>query len=88
MKVLITIVFVLLFTCSSRSQDFAALETVAIAEMKEKNAVGATVALIKDNKVIYSKAFGVANVETNTPMTNQTLFQTVRLPKALPPRSF
>lgn len=81
-KILSALVITSFFwTTSLFAQDFSTLDAVVLAEMKEKNAVGAAVAIIEGNKVVYSKGFGVANVETNAPVTNQTLFQTGSIAK-------
>lgn len=55
--------------------DFAELEKTVEAELLEKNAVGAGVAIIKGDRVIFAKGFGKANAETNAPVTADTLFQ-------------
>jgi CubicO group peptidase (beta-lactamase class C family) len=56
--------------------DFGPLEETLKAELAEKKAPGAAVAIIDGDKVIYSKGFGLANIETGTPVTTATLFQT------------
>ena len=58
-----------------RDIDFGELEKVIVAELREKNAPGGAVAIVSHNKVIFAKGFGVANVETNIPVTPDTLFQ-------------
>lgn len=57
------------------SRDFSELEKVLLAELQEKNAPGAAVAIVSGNKIIFAKGFGVSNVETNAPATPDTLFQ-------------
>ena len=49
------------------------LEQTALQEMKRTSTPGVAIALVKDDRVIFSKAFGVANLETQTPMTPDTL---------------
>ncbi|HEX8843323.1 MAG TPA: serine hydrolase domain-containing protein [Pyrinomonadaceae bacterium] len=56
-------------------EDFAELERVVTEELKETGTPGAAVAIIKDGRVIFAKGFGVASVETNTPITPDTLFR-------------
>ena len=58
-----------------RGKDFSDLEKAILAELKERNAPGAAVAIISHNEIIFAKGFGVANVETNMPVTPDTLFQ-------------
>ncbi len=59
----------------ANAPNYAELEKTISDELKEKTAVGAAVAIVKDDKVIFAKGFGTANVETNAPVTPETLFQ-------------
>ena len=42
--------------------------------MKEKRIPGLQVAVIKDERVVLSESYGLANVEDRVPVTNETLF--------------
>ena len=55
--------------------DFSELEKVITAELRETNAPGASLAIVRGTEVIYAKGFGVANVETNAPVTPDMLFR-------------
>lgn len=55
--------------------DYGELEKVVLAELKESNTPGAAVAIISGDRVIFAKGFGVANVETGTPVTTEMLFR-------------
>jgi CubicO group peptidase (beta-lactamase class C family) len=55
--------------------DLGELEKVALAEMKETETPGAAIAIISGDRVIFAKGFGVANLETQIPVTPDTLFQ-------------
>ena len=55
--------------------DFNQLGRVVLEELKETNTPGATVAIVSGDRVIYTKAFGIANVETGAPMTPEMLFR-------------
>jgi CubicO group peptidase (beta-lactamase class C family) len=57
------------------SQDFSAIEQSAREELAMANVPGATIAIVRGNQVIFSKAFGVANVETREPMRPDMLFR-------------
>jgi CubicO group peptidase (beta-lactamase class C family) len=59
----------------SRAVDFGELEKVIEAEMKETGTPGAAVAVISDGRVVFSKGFGVASVETGGAITSDTLFR-------------
>jgi CubicO group peptidase (beta-lactamase class C family) len=63
------------FSQNKQNINLDELEKTALSELREKNGVGAAVAVIMDDKVILAKGFGAANVETNTPVTPETLFQ-------------
>jgi len=62
------------FACA---QDLTALsdelEKAAVLEMKRTATPGVAIAIVKDDRVVFAKAFGVSNVETQTPMTTDTL---------------
>ena len=55
--------------------DFSELDKLVPAELKEKNTPGAVIAVVSGDQVIYQKAFGVANVETNSEMQPEMLFR-------------
>ena len=55
--------------------DFSELDKLVPAELKEKNTPGAVITVVSGDQVIYQKAFGVANVETNAVMQPEMLFR-------------
>jgi len=55
--------------------DFAKLEKVALEELKNSNTPGAAVAVVSDDRLVFAKGFGVANIETGAPVTPATLFR-------------
>src|SRR5688572_30873076 len=55
--------------------DFSELDKLIPAELKEKNTPGAVITVLSGDQVIYQKAFGVANVETNAEMQTEMLFR-------------
>lgn len=79
-KIIILSVFL---TANIFAQNFDELEQTIRAELIEKNAVGAGVAIIKDNQVVFSKGFGTANIETGAAITDDTLFQIGSVTKTL-----
>ncbi len=62
-------------TVNPQSIDFSELDKLVPEELKEKNTPGAVIAIVSGDRVIYQKAFGVANVETATPMQPEMLFR-------------
>jgi len=55
--------------------NFDELDKVVLAELKERNTPGAVVAIVQGDRVIYRKAFGLANVETGAEMKPEMLFR-------------
>ena len=55
--------------------DFGQLEKTVLEELKETNTPGATVAIVSSDRIVYSKGFGISNVETGAPMTPDMLFR-------------
>jgi CubicO group peptidase (beta-lactamase class C family) len=63
------------FAVQEHKPDFSQLETVVLEELKETNTPGATVAIISGDRVVYTKAFGISDVETGAPMKPEMLFR-------------
>ena len=55
--------------------EFAGVEAVVRQEMQQRQAPGAAIAVVQGDRVIYRRAFGVANVETGEPMRPEMLFR-------------
>lgn len=51
------------------------------SRMKHYNVPGVSIAVIKDSKVIWTKTYGFADVESKTPVNAQTLFQAASMSK-------
>src|SRR5687768_14038365 len=62
-------------TAKPQSIDFSELDKLVPEELKEKNTPGAVIAVVSGDRVVYQKAFGVANVETAAPMQPEMLFR-------------
>ena len=60
---------------SKQNVNFGELEQTISQELREKNAVGAAIAIVSGNRVVFAKGFGAANAETDAPVTPETLFQ-------------
>lgn len=63
------------FALQEQQPDFNQVEAVLRDELKETNTPGATIAIVSGDRVIYSKALGISNVETGAPMTTDMLFR-------------
>ncbi|HEX7955929.1 MAG TPA: serine hydrolase domain-containing protein, partial [Pyrinomonadaceae bacterium] len=55
--------------------DFRALEAAVDAALKESKVPGAAVAVVSGDRVVFAKGFGVADAETRSPVTPDTLFR-------------
>ena len=55
--------------------DFSELDKLVPEELKQKNTPGAVIVVVSGDQIVYQKAFGVANVETNAPMQPEMLFR-------------
>ena len=49
--------------------------------MNDRNIPGVSIAVIQDQKITFMKSFGIANLETNTSATNESVFQLASLTK-------
>ena len=59
----------------STPPSFARVEAAILDEMQKAGIPGAAVALVVGDRVVWTKGFGVANVETGAPVAPDTLFQ-------------
>jgi CubicO group peptidase (beta-lactamase class C family) len=55
--------------------QFAHVEAIARAELDERQAPGAAIAIVHEGRTIYSRGFGVASVETGEPTRPEMLFR-------------
>jgi CubicO group peptidase (beta-lactamase class C family) len=55
--------------------DPAAIDAYVHAEMTRLHIPGLSLAVVKDGKVTYQQAYGLANIELNAPVTTDTVFQ-------------
>lgn len=68
-------------TTSHTNDSFSELEAHITKEMKARNVPGVSLAIIRDGKIVYRKAFGVQNVETGKKLTTKTVFEAASLSK-------
>ena len=55
--------------------DFSGLDKVVADELRTTGTPGGAIAVVLGDRVIYTKAFGIANVETNEPVRPEMLFR-------------
>lgn len=57
--------------------------TLAIRQIMESRPVaGLSVAVVKDNKMVYAHSFGLKDIEQNIPLTNQSVFRIASISKS------
>jgi ketosteroid isomerase-like protein len=61
--------------------DFGKLEEAVLAELKETNTPGAAIGIVKGDRLIFAKGFGVSNIETGAPVTPEMLFRLASVTK-------
>jgi CubicO group peptidase (beta-lactamase class C family) len=61
--------------CSLAAQPFPALDRLGEAELARTKIPGLVMAVVKGDKVVYARGFGLANVETREPVTPDHLFR-------------
>lgn len=75
---------ILLFICvlsgSIRSQE---IDSLIDSVLIKHNLIGLQVAFIKDNKVVYNKGFGLANIEKNIKVNDSTSFRIASVSKSI-----
>jgi len=67
-----------LTSMAQQNKAEAAIEQI----MKENPVMGLSVAVVKDNKFIYTHSFGLKDAETNTPLTNDNIFRIASISKS------
>src|SRR5687767_980787 len=55
--------------------DFSALDAVVAGELRTTGTPGGAIAVVLGDRVVYTRALGVANVETNEPVRPEMLFR-------------
>jgi len=75
------VIFCLIQKASSQSLS-QKLESFIIEQMKTRKIPGMQVAVVKHGKTVFSKSFGIANLEDSVRVTNKTLFPVHSITKA------
>ena len=63
--------------------DLAVVEGAVKAFMGKYNVPGMSVAITKDERLVYAKGYGLANTATNEPVTNNSLFRIASVSKSI-----
>src|SRR5918999_3518463 len=77
---MIIAIFIFLSCCPASAQTVSEIETLLdpiVAERMEKSHIpGAVISIVRDGKTIFTKGYGVADVEKKTPVVpDQTIFR-------------
>jgi CubicO group peptidase (beta-lactamase class C family) len=80
-SVSVALLFVLFAPAFSAQDRFSELERVTAAELADTETPGAIVAVVQDDKVVFVKGIGIANVETGQPMAADMVFPIASMTK-------
>lgn len=72
----------LIFALSASFAQVGKAESEIQELMKKLDVVGLSVAVVKNNNIIYTHSFGLKNIETNTPLTGTDLFRIASISKS------
>jgi CubicO group peptidase (beta-lactamase class C family) len=72
----------LLSICYVGFSQAAKAEAAIQAMKKDLNVVGLSVAVVKENKIIYTHSFGVRNIESNELLTDENIFRIASISKS------
>lgn len=81
-KLLVGILFLLLANNNS-AQNFTKIDSIINAELQLKNIAGGVAYVYHNNKVVYNKAFGYANLANQTKMEVGSIFRIASQTKAI-----
>lgn len=59
----------------------AAVDALMTREMQARSIPGAVVAVVDDGAIVFERAYGLANLESDTPMTTRSVFEIASLTK-------
>lgn len=88
-RLLLSLLSVLVLAAAPRAQNtlppdaVAALDTLLAAQLVEPKVPGLAVAIAVDNRIVYSKGFGMADLEHQVPVSTTTAFRTASVAKPL-----
>lgn len=70
-------------TFTAHSQNFTRIDSTINAEIAQKNISGGVAYVYHNNKVVYNKAYGYANIGSQTPMEINSIFRIASQTKAI-----
>lgn len=75
------LLLLLFLKLSFASTQTAVYDSIIVKHQRQQRLVGVSVGIIENGKIIYSKAHGIANLETQTPVTENSVFKIGSLSK-------
>ncbi|MEY4050292.1 MAG: hypothetical protein RL262_1126 [Bacteroidota bacterium] len=80
LKIIVGFIYLLapLFVIAQEAEAEASIRAI----MSQTHVVGVSVAVVKNNKIIYSHSFGQKNIEANTPLTDDCIFRIASISKS------
>jgi CubicO group peptidase (beta-lactamase class C family) len=75
-------ILMIVFTTGSASSQVLQAESEIKEIMQELTAAGVSVAVVKNNKIIYTRSFGVSDLETQKPLTDNNIFRIASISKS------
>jgi len=84
MKYLLSFFFIIGLTIGLKSQDTdfsKKADSLVLAKMQAYQTPGVALGVVKDGKVLHAKGYGVANVATQEPVTERSIFHTASVSK-------
>lgn len=76
------LVLILVFLAVNIHAQVSVVEESIQKIFQEEKVVGISVAVVKGNKLIYAQSFGVSNLETSKPLTNENIFRIASISKS------
>ena len=75
------IIFISIFMCSCNSNNYETEIDRIFAEYDSANTPGAAVAVFKNSEIVFSKGYGLANLEQNIKINSETNFRLASITK-------
>ncbi|MFN8346366.1 MAG: serine hydrolase [Spirosomataceae bacterium] len=75
MKTHFSVLFLIFLSVIITSAQTASIDVIIQREMKERKIPGLQVAVVQKGKIVLFKSYGIANLQYNVPVTDQSIFQ-------------
>ena len=91
LKIIILLSLIQSFSCRSFEQKLTVekptnnfqtkVDSIVLTKMNQYHIPGLSIGMVKNGSMIYSKGYGVKNITTNNPVTENTIFHTASISK-------